>query len=258
MKIDYYDSAMDFAKSKRFTDWKKEFVKTELYKKLDKEYDFIFDWFDWKLPLEYNTFTLPRKIFITKFTSLVGFYFIENYLDTKEKILDVGCGINYWKTYYNVDGVDPNYFAHAENEYEVDITSAAGVNLGIKNSASNWISVYGNSDNTNYAEGLLNKKTSYYKRYKGTYKNIMSQCALHFSSDINNNLKDFYGLLGKGGKGFASLNLLRLFELDNSTSLTTQLNKLKTIENIIEEVVVVQNPNSNPLDGNLHVIFKNT
>ena len=61
----------------------------------------------------------------------------------------------------------------------------------------------------------------------------------------------------QGGKGFASLNLLRLFELDNSTSLTTQLNKLKTIENIIEEVVVVQNPNSNPLDGNLHVIFKN-
>ena len=44
MKIDYYNSAMDFAKSKRFTDWKKEFVKTELYKKLDKEYDFIFDW----------------------------------------------------------------------------------------------------------------------------------------------------------------------------------------------------------------------
>ena len=86
----------------------------------------------------------------------------------------------------------------------------------------------------------------------------MSQCALHFSSDINNNLKDFYGLLGTGGQGFASLNLLRLFELDNSTSLTTQLNKLKTIENIIEEVVVVQNPNSNPLDGNLHVIFKNT
>lgn len=53
MDIDYYNSAMDFANSKRFTDWKKEFVKTELYKKLDKEYDFIFDWFDWKLPLEY-------------------------------------------------------------------------------------------------------------------------------------------------------------------------------------------------------------
>jgi len=28
MKIDYYDSAMDFAKSKRFTDWKKELIES--------------------------------------------------------------------------------------------------------------------------------------------------------------------------------------------------------------------------------------
>ena len=35
----------------------------------------------------------------------------------------------------------------------------------------------------------------------------MSQCALHFNSDFQNNLKEFYSLLGKDGKGFASLNL---------------------------------------------------
>ena len=39
MKIDYYNSAVDFANSKRFTDWKSKFIKTNLYKKLDKEYD---------------------------------------------------------------------------------------------------------------------------------------------------------------------------------------------------------------------------
>jgi len=231
MKIDYYNSAIDFANSKRFTDWKRKFIKTDLYKRLDKEYDIILDWFDWQPPLQLSTFMLPRKNFTTKFTTLIGFYLIENYLNTKEKILDVGCGINYWKTYYDVHGVDPNYFPHADNEYEVDNTSTLGD---------------------------FNFKNSYYKRNKGTYKNIMSQCALHFNSDFQNNLKEFYSLLGKDGKGFASLNLMRLFEHDNSTSLGNQLKKLDLIKDIIEEVIVIQNPHSNGLDGNLHIIFKNT
>ena len=231
MKIDYYNSAIDFANSKRFTDWKRKFIKTDLYKRLDKEYDIILDWFDWQPPLQLSTFMLPRKNFTTKFTTLIGFYLIENYLNTKEKILDVGCGINFYKTYYDVDGVDPVYFAHTHNEYEVDKTSALG---------------------------NIDFEDSYYKRNKGTYKNIMSQCALHFNSDFQNNLKEFYSLLGKDGKGFASLNLMRLFEHDNSTSLGNQLKKLDLIKDIIEEVIVIQNPHSNGLDGNLHIIFKNT
>ena len=60
----------------------------------------------------------------------------------------------------------------------------------------------------------------------------------------------------KGGKGFASLNLIRLYENDNSTSLTKQLDKLKIIEDIIEEVIVVEEPHASGLDGNLHIIFK--
>lgn len=231
MKIDYYNSAIDFANSKRFTDWKRKFIKTDLYKRLDKEYDIILDWFDLQPPPELNAFILPRKIFTTKFTTLVGFYLIENYLNTKEKILDVGCGTNYYKTYYDVDGVDPYYFANADNEYEVDETSALG--------------------NVDFED-------SYYKKNKGIHKNIMSQNALHFSSDFQNNLKEFYSLLGKDGKGFASLNLIRLFEHDNSTSLNKQLKKLDLIKDIIEEVIVIQNPHANGSDGNLHIIFKNT
>ena len=84
----------------------------------------------------------------------------------------------------------------------------------------------------------------------------MSQCALHFVSDIGSVLKDYHGLLEKGGKGFASLNLIRLYENDNSTSLTKQLDKLKPIEDIIEEVIVVEEPHASGLDGNLHIIFK--
>ena len=192
-------------------------------------YDIILDWFDWQPPLQLSTFMLPRKNFTTKFTTLIGFYLIENYLNTKEKILDVGCGTNYYKTYYDVDGVDPYYFANADNEYEVDETMQG-----------------------------INREDSYYKKNKGTYKNIMSQCALHFSSDIQNNLKEFYSLLGKDGKGFASLNLIRLFEHDNSTSLNKQLKKLDLIKDIIEEVIVIQTPHANGSDGNLHIIFKNT
>ena len=36
MKIDLYKDAESFAQSKRFTDWKKEFVKTDLYNKLEE------------------------------------------------------------------------------------------------------------------------------------------------------------------------------------------------------------------------------
>ena len=35
MKIDLYKNAESFAQSKRFTDWKKKFVKTDLYDKLE-------------------------------------------------------------------------------------------------------------------------------------------------------------------------------------------------------------------------------
>ena len=39
MKIDLYKNSQ----SKRFTDWKKEFVKTDLYKRLEITYDNILD-----------------------------------------------------------------------------------------------------------------------------------------------------------------------------------------------------------------------
>ena len=42
MKIDLYKDAESFAQSKRFTDWKKEFVKTDLYKKLENKYVLLF------------------------------------------------------------------------------------------------------------------------------------------------------------------------------------------------------------------------
>lgn len=221
MKIDLYKDAESFAQSKRFTDWKKEFVKTDLYNKLEENYDYIFDWWDFKFRSERSSFFSPRHYLVSRITGLVGFYLIENYLDTTKKIIDVGCGVNYFNKYYDVHGVDPNYFPDADYEYE---------------HYEDW--------------------NNYYNQFKGCYKNIMSQCALHFVSDIGSVLKDYHGLLEKGGKGFASLNLIRLYENDNSTSLTKQLDKLKTIEDIIEEVIVVEEPHASGLDGNLHIIFK--
>lgn len=218
MKIDLHDNTESFVQSKRFTDWKKEFVKTDLYKRLEVTYDNILDSVGVDEVSE-NSFRQLRKLLADRNTSLIGFYLIENYLDTKEKILDIGCGMNYWKTYYNVHGVDLVQYTPTVNECEI-ITS------------------------------------DFYEKNKKSWNNIMSQCALHFNSDIEKTLKKVYSLLNKGGKGFISLNLMRLYELDNSTSLTKQLNKLKIIENIIEEVIIVQSPKSNSLDGNLHIIFK--
>ena len=47
-------------------------------------------------------------------------------------------------------------------------------------------------------------------------------------------LKDYHGLLEKGGKGFASLNLIRLYENDNSTSLTKQFKKIKRLSYLFD------------------------
>lgn len=259
MKVDYYKTSEEFSKSERFTNWKKDFQQTDLWTQLEDEYDYILDWFDGRFPLELSTFALPRKLITSKFTSLIGFYFIENYLNKEEQIVDVGCGINYWKNYYDVHGVDPFRFSHAVNEYEVDITSAAGGKIGVSDKSSVWLSVNRDlSKVTTSLENDIKNQVSYYERNKGKFKNIMSQCSLHFDSDIGKVLKDFYGLLGSNGKGFASLNLQRLFEIDGSTSLTRQLNKLREIEDIIQEVIVIQTPNNNSLDGNLHIVFKET
>lgn len=234
MQVDYYKSAEEFSKSERFTNWKRDFQQTDLWSYLEDEYDYILDWYDTS---QLSTFTLPRKLLTSKITSLIGFYLIENYLNKEEQIVDIGCGINYWKNYYDIHGVDPFYFPHAVNDYDVDITSAVGKLPDVKTFD-------------------LKSHVSYYEKNKGKFKNIMTQCALHFDSDIGKTMKDFYGLLGSNGKGFASLNLKRLFEIDGSTSLTRQLNKLREIEDIIQEVIVIETPTNNSLDGNLHIVFK--
>ena len=89
MKIDLHDNTESFVQSKRFTDWKKEFVKTDLYKKLEDKYDYIFDYWDFKFRIERSSFFSPRHYLVSKITGLVGFYLIENYLDTTEQIIDV-------------------------------------------------------------------------------------------------------------------------------------------------------------------------
>lgn len=255
MKLDYYKTSEDFVKSERFTTWKKGFVETELWGQLTREYDYILDRVDFTWSEEWNTFTLPRKLIVSKFTSLMGFYFIENYLNKEEQIVDMGCGINYWKNYYDVHGVDPLQFDHAVNKYEVDITSVIGHDPF---SSLTYFQDGSNDVPTLVSEHPLKNQLSFYERNRGKFKNIMSQCALHFDSDIERVLEDFYGLLGSGGKGFASLNLQRLYASDKSRSLNRQLDKLRSMEDIIEEVVVMEDPNDSPLDGNLHIIFKET
>ena len=64
MKIDLYKDAESFAQSKRFTDWKK--VKTDLYNKLEENYDYIFDWWDFKFRSERSSFFSPRHYLVSK------------------------------------------------------------------------------------------------------------------------------------------------------------------------------------------------
>ena len=66
MKIDLYKDAESLHNQKDLLIGKKKFVKTDLYDKLEENYDYVFDWWDFKFRVNVVHFFLQDIILFLK------------------------------------------------------------------------------------------------------------------------------------------------------------------------------------------------
>ena len=199
-------------------EWEIKFKDTELYKKLQEDFDIIaFDHFVEQAHIKkfYNSqgTGTPRQNIGSSIFSGTIFYYIDYLLqDNPEIIYDIGCGWNIFKKYMPIYGYDP-YSTYADSR---TIPSD----------------------------------------FHGKY--VMSVNALHFSSidNLTDIVTDFYNKIDEGGKGFLTLNTARMtkrFDLDNVESdIRTQL--FKFYDNLLVFDLDLSFRDAY-LDGNVRMVF---
>lgn len=164
--------------------WEIAFKKSNLYKQLVNEYDVVY--FDKQHFFERIHIT-PRQKAANRdrsWFSAIPFYYIEWLQEINpEKIYDLGCGWNIFKKYYpNIIGVgaeDPKSpFFYADIHDIVD--------------------------------------DDYILGHQEYFESVFSICALHFIqlSDIRKRVLDFASMIKPGGRGWLSLNVMRMPECD--------------------------------------------
>jgi hypothetical protein len=167
-------------------EWEMTFKKCDLYKQLANEYDIVY--FDKHSFAAKKLDFTPRQWLANqaKFTafSAIPFYYIEWLQEINPKnVYDLGCGWNIFKKYYpNIIGVgaeDPK-----ELTFQADIHD------------------YVDDD---YIQG-----------HQEYFESVFSICALHFIplSDMRKRVLDFASMIKPGGRGWLSLNAMRMIEKD--------------------------------------------
>jgi hypothetical protein len=217
----------------------KEFSTTETYKKLCNDFDIIS--FDWSLvpELRSENYPTPRQrigdsnFFKTRF-STVPFYYMEYLLKHNPKVIyDLGCGWNIFKRYVpNLIGIDPGHTESPE--------------------------IY--ADITDYID------KDYIENHQNYFDSVFSIGALMFHplSNFSKVVDDFYSMIKSGGRGFLSINLERMRELDPLFANTPpeeierfcrdELSKLNHIKFLV--VDIRSNPIDEYLDGNVRLVME--
>ena len=167
----------DSIKPYNSVEWKKQFSSTDIYKTLIAKYDDVY--FE-RFP---DHGTLRQQWAISR-TSAIPFYYINWIQQCKpQKVYDLGCGWNFFKQYYdNIVGID--------SQSPTNINYRADIHAYIDD---DW-----------FAE------------YKNSFEAVFSICSLHGYplSEIKDNVLKFHSLLKSGGRGWLSLNALRLVQKD--------------------------------------------
>lgn len=171
--------------------WKVTFKKSKLYKQLVNEYDVVY--FDRNDIKHFNDIT-PRYLYgsaelLTTF-SAIPFYYIEWLQEINpKKIYDLGCGWNIFKKYY------PNIIGVGTEDPE-------GPSF--------------NADLFDFVD------EDYVLGHQEYFESVFSICALHFIplSDIRKRVLDFASMIKPGGRGWLSLNAMRMVERDPKFRLT--------------------------------------
>jgi hypothetical protein len=164
--------------------WEIAFKESDLCKQLVNEYDVVY--FDKQHFFERAHITPRQKAanHDQSWFSAIPFYYIEWLQEINpEKIYDLGCGWNIFKKYYpNIIGVgaeDPKSpFFYADIHDIVD--------------------------------------DDYILGHQEYFESVFSICALHFIplSDIRKRVLDFASMIKPGGRGWLSLNVIRMPEQD--------------------------------------------
>ena len=212
--------------------FKLSFKKTPIYNKLIEEFKIVEFDKHW-LANECRTATPRERLGRIAKTTAIPFYFLEwlNEINS-EKIYDLGCGWNIFKKYYNnIIGVDtpqnPNdQFFYADLHDFVD---------------------------DDYIQG-----------HQSYFDAVFSICALHFIplSSLRKRVMDFESMIKPQGRGWLSLNAMRMIETDEKFKNTDMLD----IENYCKEQLA-NLPNSvmvsvdltvldESIDGNIHICFE--
>jgi len=161
-----------------------EFEKTDTFLLLKQKYNRIFfkKFFENEI---ISTYT-PRHIHSLGESriSAVPWYYL-NYLDTSGLIVDIGCGVNFFKPFFkNLHGIGAE-----------DPLNTTGRH-----------SFYGDE------HGVVDDK--FYQNHYGLFHSMFSINALHFQplENLRNLCLNFCSMLKVGGRGFLTLNSARLVE----------------------------------------------
>ena len=163
-----------------------EFSNTEIYSKLKEDFDIlVFDYHG--IPdcfgLGSNSEMTPRQYFGTSMFSCVPFYYL-NYLTkhNPQVIYDLGCGWNIFKKYIpNIIGIGAE---EAGDKFYGDICDIVDAD--------------------------------YVANHQNTFESVFSINALHFRplSELRKIVSEFSSMISSGGRGFLTLNLQRMIDLD--------------------------------------------
>ena len=162
--------------------WEQSFKNLIFYKQIVSEYDMVtFE----KNFLGPTYFMTPRQIIADRnrptYFNVMPFYYIEwLQQNNPSNVYDLGCGWNIFKKYYpNIIGINPEMPGTQADIYDiVDDDYIAG--------------------------------------HKEYFDNVFSICALHYVplTDIKKCVTDFASMIKPSGRGWLSLNIMRMLERD--------------------------------------------
>ena len=207
--------------------FKIDFPKTEIGKKLLAETP---DWINISYSpgdycMEHST---PRETLLT--LRVAPFFYILKLLEKNPKqIADIGCGVNFFKHFIpEIHGMDP---ADHPNVDEVAF----------------------------FYDGYSDEHTN-------SFDCAMTINAIHFISlkDISKQLKSFSNIIKPGGRGFVTLNALRMIECTDQKDMigNDQLSSyikqqvVQALPNVLVYDNYVHDELDDPMNGNIRIVFE--
>ena len=217
--------------------FKEEFLNTDLYRTLEKDFDHLVWTKYWPYQKHAST---PRQIWGDRlretYFSLTPFYYLKPLLEkSPDTIYDLGCGWNIFKKYIpNIVGVDFNDdYRDIDDQFDDE----------------------------------------YVKHHQQYFESVFSICALHFCSltKFENQIQQFVSMIKPGGRGYLALNFQRFTDFTSETDLIKLFNTAKpngamynqfirdALSNIDCNYLIVDVDISNhneQMDGNIRIVVE--